>query len=53
MHGQTFPSLEEVSAAVTRATPGPNKSGTLNGIGNLPKRWDVVIEKQWDYTKRM
>jgi hypothetical protein len=36
MRGHRFPSLEEVSAAVTRATRRPNKSGTLNGIANLP-----------------
>jgi hypothetical protein len=46
LHGQRFPSLEGVSAAVTRAIRGMNKSGTLNGIANHPKRWDAVIEKQ-------
>jgi hypothetical protein len=45
----TFPSLEEVSAAVTRAIRVPKKSGTLNGMANLPKRWDAVIEKKGDY----
>jgi len=49
MHGHRFSSLEEVSAAVTRAIQGLNKSGTLNGIENFPKRWDTVIEKQGDY----
>ena len=49
MRGHSFSSLEEVSAAVTRAIRGLNKSGTLIGIENLPKRWDVVIEKQRDY----
>jgi hypothetical protein len=44
-----FSCLEEVSAAVTRTIRGLNKSGTLNGITNLPKRWDAVIEKQGDY----
>ena len=44
-----FSSLEEVSAVVTRAIWGLNKSGTVNGIENLPKRWDAVIEKQGDY----
>jgi transposase len=38
MRGHRFPSLEEVSAAVTRAIRGVNKNGTLNGIANLPKR---------------
>ena len=46
MRGHRFSSLEEVSAAVTRAIRGLNKSGTLNGIENVPKRWDAVIEKQ-------
>jgi len=49
MHGHRFSSLAEVSAAVTRAIRGLNKSGTLNGIENLPKCWDAVIEKQGDY----
>ena len=46
VRGHRFFSLEEVSAAVTRAIRGLNKSGTLNGIENLLKRWDAVIEKQ-------
>jgi hypothetical protein len=46
MRGHCFPSLEEVSAAVTQAIRGVNKRGTLNGIAKLPKRWDAVIEKQ-------
>jgi len=49
MHGHCFSSLEEISAAVTRATQELNKSGTLNGIANLLKHWDTVIEKQGDY----
>ena len=49
MRGHRFPSLEEVSAAVTQAIRGLNKSGTINGIANLPKRRDAVIEKQGDY----
>jgi len=49
MRGHRFSSLEEVSAAVTRAIRGLNKSGTLNGIAYLPKRWDVVIENQGNY----
>jgi transposase len=47
--GHRFLSLEEISAAVTRAIRRLNKSGTRNGIANLPKRWDAVIEKQGDY----
>ena len=50
MRGHRFSSLEEVSAAVTRAIRGLNKSGTLNGIENLPKR-DAVTEKRGDYTE--
>jgi hypothetical protein len=46
MHGHRFPSLEEISATVTRAIRGLNKSGTLNGIANLLKHWDAGIEKQ-------
>jgi hypothetical protein len=51
MHGQSFPSLEEVSAAETQAIRGLNKSGTLNGIANIPKCSDAIIEKQGDYTE--
>ena len=51
LRGHSFSSLEEASAAVTRAIRGLNKSGTLNGIANLPKRWDAVIEKQEDYVQ--
>ena len=36
VRGHRFPSLEEVFAAVTRAIRRLNKSGTLNGIANLP-----------------
>jgi len=46
IRGHRFPSLEEVSAAVTRAIQVLKQSGTLNGIANLPKRWDSVIDKQ-------
>jgi hypothetical protein len=46
MRRHRFSSLEEVSAAVNRATRGMNKSGTLNGIANLPKCSDAVIEKR-------
>jgi transposase len=51
MRGHRFSCREKVSAAVTRAIQGLNKSGTLNRISNLPKRWDAVIEKQGDYTE--
>ena len=36
IRGHRFPSLEEVSAGVTRAIRRQNRSGTLNGIANLP-----------------
>jgi hypothetical protein len=49
MRGHRFSSLEEVSAAVIRAIWWLNKSRTLNGIANLPKCWDAVIENQGDY----
>jgi len=49
MCGHRFSSPEEVSAAVTRAIRGLKKNGILNGIANLLKRWDAVIEKQGDY----
>jgi hypothetical protein len=49
MSGHRFSSLEEVSVVVTWAIRGLNKSGTLNGIANLLKCWDAVIEKQGDY----
>ena len=34
---------------VIRTIQHMNKSGVLNGIIILPKRWDSVIEKQGDY----
>jgi hypothetical protein len=49
LRGRRFPSLEEVSAAVTRAIRQLNESGTLNGTANLPKRRDAVTDKQEDY----
>jgi hypothetical protein len=48
--GHHFPSLEKVSASVTQTIRGLNKSGTLNGIANLPKQQDAVIAKQGYYT---
>jgi hypothetical protein len=44
-----FHKLKEVSATFTRAIRGPNKSGTLNGTVNLPKRCDAFFEKKGDY----
>jgi histone-lysine N-methyltransferase SETMAR len=49
MRGHRFSSLEVASAAGTRAICGLNKSGNLNGIANLPKRWDAFVRKQGDY----
>jgi hypothetical protein len=49
MLGYHFPSLEEVSVAVTRAVRGLNKSGTLYAMPNVSKRRDAVIEMQGDY----
>ena len=53
MCGHCFPYLEEVSAEFARAIRGLNKSDTLNGIVNLPKRWNPVIKKQWDYIEEL
>ena len=43
--GRRFSTLEELSTDVTRAIRHMNKSGVLDGIIKLPKRWDSVIEK--------
>ena len=51
MFGHRVPSLEEVFAAVNRAIQWLKKSDTLNGIINLLKRWDAVIEKRVDYVE--
>jgi hypothetical protein len=53
MRGHRFPSLEEVSAAVTRAIRRLKRSGTLNGIANLPKHWNAVIDKQGGLHRRI
>lgn len=47
--GRRFASLEELSAAVTRAVRQLNTNGVLDGIQKLPGRWDSVIAKQGDY----
>lgn len=49
MHGRRYPSLEELSTTVTRAIRQMNRSGVLDGIIELPRRWDSVIEKLGDY----
>ena len=41
--------LEELSTDINQAIRHMNKSGVLDGIIMLPKRWDPVIEKQGDY----
>jgi hypothetical protein len=51
MRGRRFPSLEELSAAVTRAIRQINKDGVLDRIVKLPTRWDSVTEKQGGYTE--
>ena len=49
MYGRRFSPLKELSTDGTRAIPHMNKSGVLDGIIMLLKRWDSVIEKQGDY----
>ena len=53
MHGPRFSSLEELSAASTRAVRQMNRDCVLDGIVKLPKRWNLVIEKHGDYIKGM
>jgi hypothetical protein len=49
IRGRRFPSLDELSAAVTQAIRQINKDGVIDGIVKLPRRWDSVIENQGDY----
>ena len=49
MRGRSFSSLEALSTDVTRATRHMDKSGVLDGVIMLPKRWDSVIENQGVY----
>ena len=52
MSGQCFSFLEELSTGrYACAIRHINKSGVLDGIIMLPKRWDSVVEKQGDYTE--
>ena len=51
MRGRRFSSLEELSTGGIRAIEHKNKSGVLDGIIMLPKRWDSVTEKLGDYTE--
>ena len=43
MRGRCFSSLEELSTDITQAIQHMNKSGVLDGIIMLPKRFDSVI----------
>ena len=47
--GRRFSPLEELSTDGTRAIRHMNKSGVLDGIIMLPKRWDSVIGWQGNY----
>ena len=49
IRGRSFSSLREFRSKGTRAIRHMNKSGLLDGIIMLHKRWDSVIEKQEDY----
>ncbi|PSN45718.1 hypothetical protein C0J52_19124 [Blattella germanica] len=49
MHGRSYPSLEELSATVMRTVRQMNKNCVRDGIIQLPRRWDSVIQKQGDY----
>ena len=44
-----FFSLKELSTNGARAIRQMNKSGVLDGIIMLPKRWNSIIEKQGKY----
>ena len=46
MHGRCFSSLEELSTNGTRTIRHMNKSGVLDGIIMLPKRWDSVRSRE-------
>ncbi|PSN55584.1 hypothetical protein C0J52_12119 [Blattella germanica] len=47
--GRRYPSLEEISITVNQIIRQMNKNGVLNGIIQLPRRWNSVIQKQSDY----
>ena len=49
MSGKRLPPLEGLSTNVTQAMRHMNKSGVLDGIFMLHKRWGSVIEKRGDY----
>ena len=52
MRERRFSSLEALSTDGTRAIRHMNKSGVLDEIVMLPKRWDSVFETQRDYNQR-
>ena len=52
MHGLRVSSLEELSTDGIRAIRHMNKSGVLDGIIMLHKRYDSVTENQADYIER-
>ena len=49
MLGRKFSSMGELSTDGIRTIRRMNKSGVLDGIIMLPKRWDLGIEKQGHY----
>ena len=49
MNGRSFSSLKDLSTDVIQVIRHMNKSGILDGIIKLPKRWDSVSEKYGDY----
>ena len=53
MCGRHFSSLEELSTDGILAIRHMNKSGVLDEIIMIPKRWDSVIKKQEDYIQEL
>ena len=49
LRGIRFPTLNDLSSAVTRRIRQLHVPGALTGIADLPKRWQACIEKQGDY----
>ena len=44
-----FPTLNDLSTAVSRRIRQLNSEGVLTGITDLPDRWKACIEKKGDY----
>ncbi len=44
-----FPTLNDLSLAMTRRIRELNSNGLLDGIKKLPDRWKCVIEARGDY----